>query len=81
MIKIGNLNLPETEVSAYYNRGEYVVTYSRIYQIMYSTAQGQYYGNLIFTKPTYGGFVKRGTYAAMGAAEVNRLVGGDLLNA
>ena len=82
IVKIGNVELLESEAACYYQESKYIVTYSKIYQIKYSAAQARYYGSLIYTKSTRGGvgFAGRGRFYVMDAVEVNQIVGKDLVN-
>ena len=77
IIKIGNVELTKAQVENLHSNNRYIVTYSKIYTIEYSNAQKQYYGRPIFHYP---GMAKRGRFHTMSAAEVNRLIGFNLLN-
>ena len=77
VIKIGNVQLTEAEALKIYNNGNYIITYSKIYQLFYSAAQRTIYGSVIYQQP---GLTKRGRYYIFTAAEVNRLLGYQLVN-
>lgn len=81
-VKIGTVELTETEAEKLYSEGKYIVTYSKVYQLFYSKAMRGVYGQLIYLKPTrYGvGLVQRGRYIAATAKEVNKILGFPLLN-
>lgn len=81
-VKIGPVELTEQEIQAIYETGLYLVTYTKIYQLFYSVASRQYYGQLVYKlnrQKGQPGFVKRGRFATLSADDVNRLVGFDLL--
>ena len=77
IIKIGSAQLTEVETLKIYNENNYIITYSKIYQLHYSTAQRTIYGSVIFTQP---GLTKRGRFYIFTAAEVNNLLGYKLVN-
>lgn len=76
-VAFGNLSLDERNVAKIYNDGKYVVTYSGVYQVHYSSSQNLYYGVKIIE---YTGIVKRGTYAILSAKEINEFIGKKILN-
>ena len=81
-VKIGPVELTEQEIQAIYEAGLYIVTYTKVYQLFYSVASRQYYGQLVYEMNRakgQPGFVKRGRFATLSAINVNRLVGFDLL--
>lgn len=81
-VTIGTVTLPESEVAHYYESGLYLVMYTKVYQLFYTAASRQYYGQMVFHLPRekgQPGLVKRGRYKAMTAEQVNRLIGFDLL--
>ena len=77
VIKIGNVELTEAEALKIYQEQKYIITYSKIYQLFYSAAQRTIYGNVIYQQP---GLTKRGRFYTFTAAEVNRLLGYQLVN-
>lgn len=83
IMKIGSVELTEAEAARLYADGKYILTYSKVYQIHYSVAQGCYYGTVIYSKPTRGGcgFTRRGRFFAMSAREINEAIGVELLRA
>lgn len=78
IIRIGNVELYADEALKLYTEKQYIVTYSRIYQLHYSAAQKRVYGTEIYYQPK---LCLRGRYHTMSAAAVNRLIGKELLNA
>ena len=76
IIKIGNVELYESEAMQYYQENKYIVTYSHIYQLFYSAAQKTVYGNSIYHCK---GMTKRGRFYVFDGKEVNRLVKADLV--
>ncbi len=83
IVKIGSVELTEAEAARLYADGKYILTYSKVYQIHYSAAQDIYYGTVVYSKPTRGGcgFTRRGRFFAMDAAEINKVIGVELLRA
>ena len=77
IIKIGSAQLTEAEALKIYNNDNYIITYSKIYQLHYSAAQHTIYGSVIYQQP---GLTKRGRYYTFTAAEVNNLLGYQFLN-
>lgn len=77
IVKIGRVELTEKECEQYYDNNLYIVTYSKIYQIMYSTAQKRYYGHTVYSNN--GGMTRRGRFYAITAREINRFLGFNLL--
>lgn len=84
IVKIGNVELTETEAEEMYFNHKYIVQYRKIYQLgwcsNYINSNGTYggvYGYLIYTseKP----LTKRGRFFALTAAEVNNLLGFKIL--
>lgn len=80
IIKIGRVELLESEALKMYNDKKYIITYSKIYQLFYSKNAGVY-GSVIYQMPTKGtgGFTRRGRFFAMDAETVNHLLGFELL--
>lgn len=78
IIKIGSVELTESEAEKLHTDGKYIVTYSKIYQLFWSNAQKCVYGNVIYTQK---GMTKRGRYFAMTGAAINDLLGFELVNA
>ena len=76
IVKIGNVELYESEAMRYYQENKYIVTYSHIYQLFYSAAQQKVYGNSIYYCK---GMTRRGRFYIFDGAEVNRLVGANLV--
>lgn len=81
MIKIGSIELTETEAEALYTTGKkYLVAYTRIYVIEYSRNAG-YHGRVIYRSPNKGeNFTRRGRFFAYTASQVNHLLEFNLLN-
>lgn len=78
IIKIGRIELTETEAQRIYESGrKYLVTSTRIYEVRYSVNAG-YYGTQIY----YDGktrFCKPGRFYKFSASEVNNILGFTLL--
>lgn len=79
VVKIGNVELFPEEAQEAYERGIYIVAYRRVYQINYSAAQRRYYGHQVYYSADACPLTRRGRYIAISGAEVNRLIGHDLL--
>lgn len=77
IIKIGNVELTESQISQLYTSNRYIVTYSKIYSIEYSMAQKKFYGRPIYTCK---GMAKRGRFHALTASEINHMLDFPLLN-
>lgn len=76
IIKIGNVELIRDEAFDLYEKGKYIVTYSRIYQLHYCQASQMVYGSQVYYSP---GMARRGRYYAMDAETVNHMLGFKLL--
>jgi hypothetical protein len=79
--KIGPVELKESEFARLYSERKYIVTYGAIFQIHFSQAQGAYYGLKVHSKTTTGGvgFAPRGRFLTLTGAEVNKIVGAEIL--
>ena len=77
IVKIGNVELTMEEALKYYSEGKYIVTFSKIYQLFYSQAQKKVYGQVIYSSK---GMTHRGRFFAYSGAEVNHLIGINLVN-
>ena len=78
IIKIGTVELYESEANKMYEDGMYIVTYSKIYQLMKGgNGYPHVYGREIYHKP---GMARRGRFHVFSAADVNDLVGHNLVN-
>ena len=76
IVKVGTVELYKSEAEKLYHEGKYIVQYNKIFQIMYSIAQNQYGGYLLYRKPEKGmGFTKRGRFVAMTGKQVNEMLG------
>ena len=84
VLKIGTVELLEEDAKRLYESGEkYLVTYSTIYEIKYSAnLDYHYYGHAVYKHSTkgQGGMTHRGRFFAYTAAQVNNLLGYNLLN-
>ena len=80
VVKIGNVDLFPEEAAEAYERGLYIVAFRRVYQVNYSAAQGRYYGQEVYYSADSLPLTRRGRYFSMSAAEVNRLIGHELMN-
>lgn len=76
IIKIGNVELYESEVQKLYEEKKYIVTYSGVYQIFYSNAQKQFYGQKIINQK---GIAARGRFYTMTAEAINHVLGEKIL--
>lgn len=77
MIKVGSTELIESEIEKIYTENKYVVNYSGVYAIYYSTAQKQYYSRKVIDCK---GMTKRGRFYIMTAEAVNHTIGKKVLN-
>ena len=80
VVKIGRVELFPEEAAEAYERGLYIVAFRRVYQVFYSQAQRQYYGQQVYYSSAAVPLTRRGRYIAITGGEVNRLIGHDLLN-
>lgn len=79
VVKIGRVELFPEEAQEAYERGLYIVAFRRVYQIHYSAVQRQYYGHQVYYSTDACPLTRRGRYIAISGAEVNRLIGYNLL--
>lgn len=78
--KIGPVELLKEDVMRLYAEKKYIVTYSKIFQIMPPSKRTPlYHGHLIYTQ-NGGGLTMRGRFHALTGKEVNSLIGYNLLN-
>lgn len=82
MVKIGSVELTEREAFRLYEEHKYIVAYRRVFELHYSAVQGRVYGTRVYEVPLTekGGLTRRGRFFAMGAEEVNHLLGFRLVN-
>lgn len=76
IIKIGNVELYESEVQKLYEEKKYIVTYSGVYQIFYSNAQKRFYGHKVLNQK---GIAARGRFYTMNAESINHVLGEKIL--
>lgn len=77
VIKVGSVEFTESDLEKIYEEKKYVVTYSGVYAIHYSTSQKQYYSTkVIYCK----GMAKRGRFYIMTAETINNIIGKKVLN-
>ena len=69
IIKIGPVELYESEAERLFNEGRYIVTYSKIYQLV--KRAGRVCGHVIFTTK---GMTRRGRYFALTERDVAALM-------
>ena len=83
IVKIGNVELTEAEALRLYEEGRYIVTGRKIYALHYSNAQRRVYGSVVYQQPKRRPMplVARRRFHALCSADVNRLIGAELLNA
>lgn len=74
--RIGTTELTESQAREIYEADKYIVNYSGVYQICYSQAQRRFYGMKVYSGK---GMTKAGRFHVMTGAEVNHLVGFNLL--
>lgn len=74
--KIGTTELTESEAREIRESDKYIVNYGGVFQIEYSQAQRRYYGLKLYSGK---GLTSRGRYHTMTAAEVNHLLGFNLV--
>lgn len=77
IIKIGSTEFTESELEKIYTEKKYVVNYSGVYAIHYSTAQKQYYSRKVVDCK---GMAKRGRFFIMTAETINHIIGKKVLN-
>lgn len=77
IIKIGSTEFTESDLEKIYTENKYVVNYSGVYAIHYSTAQKQYYSRQVIDCK---GMAKRGRFYIMTAETVNHIIGKKVLN-
>ena len=70
IVKIGNVELTPQEAQRYATEGRYIVTRSRIYQIVQWA--GAYHGKVVYTAK---GMTRPGRFYAMTAATINDIFG------
>lgn len=82
IVKIGPVELYEDEALRLYNEGKYIMTYSKIYQLHFGgKGYPRVYGTVIYNHPCVGGIglARRGRYYKFDAAEVNNVLGFQLI--
>lgn len=77
IIKIGNVELTESEVKRIYNEGKYVCSYVGIFQIHYSNAQQTYYGSKVIDHKGYAG---RGRFFIQSVEQINHVLEKEILS-
>ena len=75
IVKIGNVEMYESEARELYENNKYILTYSKVYAVDYSIAQQKFYGRIVFNQ----GGAKRGHHHIMSAKEINHLFGKTVL--
>ena len=73
---IGRTEITESDAWKIYEAGKYILNYSGVWQICYSQAQRRFYGMNVYN---HKGMARRGRFYTLTGAEVNRLVGFNLL--
>lgn len=76
IVKIGNVELYESEVEKLYKEKKYIVSYCGVYQIFYSNAQKQFYGQKVINQK---GIAARGRFYTMTAETINHVLGEKVL--
>ena len=77
IIKVGSTEFTESDLEKIYTEKKYVVNYSGVYAIHYSTVQKQYYSRKVIDCK---GMAKRGRFYIMTAETVNHIIGKKVLN-
>lgn len=77
IIKLANVEFYENEVQKLYEEHKYIVTYSGVFQIFYSVAQGKFYTHKVVEEK---GIVTRGRFYTMDAKTINHILGTKVLN-
>ena len=77
-VRIGTVEMYLEEAEAYYTEGRYLLTSTAVWQIMYSSAQNQYYGHRVYWQKG-ARFCRPGRYHAMKGEDVNKIIGCNLL--
>ena len=81
IIKLAGIEFTKKEVENIYNNNLYIVKYSTIHAVHYSSASQCFYASLIYKNPEKNmGFSQRGRYYLFSAHNVNYLLGFQLLN-
>ena len=70
IVKIGSVELTEQEAEQLFNERRYIVTYSKIYQLVYRA--GAIHGKQIYSS---AGMTRRGRFFALTGEQINHLVG------
>lgn len=73
--KAGRTELGEKEVKSYYEEKKFICNGLGIYQIFYSSAQQDFY----LSKIHHAKIAGRGRFYALTAAEVNHILGAEVL--
>ena len=76
VVKIGNVEMYESEVAKAYHEHKYVVSYVGVFQLDYSSANKMYYGRKIID---IRGIAKRGRFHLMNAETINDILGKKVL--
>ena len=76
-IKIGNIELLEDKIAKIYEENKYICTYTGIFQVFYSQAQKQYYGQKVID---YKGYTKKGKFYIQTAKQINYILRKKYLN-
>ena len=77
IIKVGSTEFTESDLEKIYTEKKYIVNYSGVYAIHYSTAQKQYYSKKVVDCK---GMAKRGRFFIMTAETINHIIGKKVLN-
>ena len=79
--KIGRVELSNEEAFKLYQDEKYIVQYKDVYQLHYSNAQKQVYGQLIYKKGKEElPFTKRGRFITTDGKGLNKLIGRKIVN-
>ena len=70
IIKIGPVELFETEAERFFEEGRYIVTFSKIYKV--TRRNGKYHGKVMHTEK---GMTRRGRFYAMDAETICNVFG------
>ena len=76
VVKIGNVEMYESEVAKAYHENKYVVSYVGVFQLDYSSVNKMYYGRKILD---LRGIAKRGRFHLLDAETINHILGKKVL--
>lgn len=78
IIRIGPVEFYREDLEKLYVEKKYILTSTAVYQIMFSTAQNQFYGHRVYHQ-SGARFLRPGRFMDMTGKQINNLLGFDLL--